>query len=69
MNGEFGAYLRRCPERTRIHAARTELGGPCGIFGYKHGAADGAFRSATTTILMYNLLERVPFFFQPSDIQ
>ena len=25
MNGEFGAYLRRCHERTRIHAALRSL--------------------------------------------
>ena len=36
------------PEQTRIHAAPTELGDPCGICGYKHGAPNGAFRIAAT---------------------
>src|SRR5437870_583631 len=33
-----GLYARRA----RSHAAPTELGGPCGTRGYKHGAPNGA---------------------------
>ena len=29
-------------EGTRIHAAPPELGGPCGTWGYKYGAPNGA---------------------------
>jgi len=38
----------RALEQTRIHAAPTELGDPCGTYGYKHGAPNGAFRIAAT---------------------
>ena len=47
MEWDFGLHSPQAmPERTRTHAAPTELGGLCGTYGYKHGAPNGAFRAA-----------------------
>ena len=51
MDGAFGPHRPPAvPERTRIHAAPTELGGLCRTCGYKHGAPNGAFRIAPSPL-------------------